>query len=28
VTNGATAPSADLLRAAGSELAAWAAAHF
>ncbi|MFI1767131.1 endoglycosylceramidase [Streptomyces sp. NPDC020800] len=28
VTNGATAPSADLLGAAGSELAAWAAAHF
>lgn len=28
VTNGATAPSADLLNAAESELAAWAAAHF
>ncbi|MEU9989231.1 endoglycosylceramidase [Streptomyces sp. NPDC048045] len=28
VTNGASAPSADLLGAAGSELAAWAAAHF
>ncbi|MGW2748920.1 cellulase family glycosylhydrolase [Streptomyces sp. NPDC001450] len=28
VTNGATAPSADLLSAAGSELAAWAAAHW
>ncbi|QHA08544.1 cellulase family glycosylhydrolase [Streptomyces broussonetiae] len=28
VTNGATAPSADLLGAARSELAAWAAAHF
>ncbi|MFJ9864027.1 cellulase family glycosylhydrolase [Streptomyces sp. NPDC101165] len=28
VTNGATAPSADLLSAAGSELASWAKAHF
>ncbi|AKJ08988.1 endoglycosylceramidase [Streptomyces incarnatus] len=28
VTNGATAPSADLLTAARSELAAWASAHF
>ncbi|MFJ9817528.1 endoglycosylceramidase [Streptomyces sp. NPDC101151] len=28
VTNGATAPSADLLTAARSELAAWATAHF
>ncbi|MFI5683272.1 endoglycosylceramidase [Streptomyces sp. NPDC051636] len=28
VTNGATAPSADLLSAAKSELAAWAGAHF
>ncbi|MFI1364707.1 cellulase family glycosylhydrolase [Streptomyces griseochromogenes] len=28
VTNGATAPSADLLNAARSELAAWTAAHF
>ncbi|WBO62263.1 cellulase family glycosylhydrolase [Streptomyces camelliae] len=28
VTNGAAAPSADLLSAARSELAAWAAAHF
>ncbi|WP_333773600.1 cellulase family glycosylhydrolase [Streptomyces sp. IBSBF 3136] len=28
VTNGATAPSADLLGAARSELAAWVAAHF
>ncbi|MCC5479334.1 cellulase family glycosylhydrolase [Streptomyces barringtoniae] len=28
VTNGATAPSADLLGAAKSELAAWAAVHF
>lgn len=28
VTNGATSPSAGLLTAARSELAAWAAAHF
>lgn len=28
VTNGATAPSSDLLSAAGAELAAWASAHF
>jgi hypothetical protein len=28
VTDGATAPSADLLSAARSELAAWASAHF